>query len=80
MAKQPLERLMPPAEVVVPVPLIARLPPKVLVAVVVPVKKEPTTSPTTESLAYGEEVPMPNRPFTASTPRKFADAIEVVLS
>ena len=49
--KQPAVRFMPPAEVEVPVPLIARLPPKVEVAVGVPVKLAATTSPTTESLA-----------------------------
>ena len=68
-AKQPAERLNPPAEVVVPVPLIARFPPNVEVAVVVPVKYEPTISPTTESLAYGVVVPMPTLPDTVA---KFA--------
>lgn len=38
----------------------------VLSVVVVAVKCEPTTSPATESFAYGVDVPMPNLLFTLS--------------
>ena len=62
-AKHPVAMLIPFAAVDVPVPLIAMLPPKVLVAVVVPVKYAPTICPTTESFAYGLDVPMPTFPF-----------------
>src|SRR3989338_4092891 len=65
IAKQPPERSMPFANVelaVVDVTSSAALrtpPPNVEVAVVVAVKNAPTISPTTESFAYGVEVPMP---------------------
>ena len=61
-----VETSVPPAMVSPPVDtlmsLVKRPPVRVDVAVVVPVKYAPTTSPTTESLAYGEVVPMPTLP------------------
>src|SRR3989344_4184888 len=76
MAKHPAERLMPlanvdDAEVDVISSALDWMPPaKVLVAVVVATKRAATTSPTTESLAYGEVVPSPK--FPASVRRNFS--------
>ena len=67
--KHPLVKLIPFAKVEdAVVDLTSRrfveIPPaKVDVAVVVPVKKEPTISPTTESGAYGLVVPIPILPL-----------------
>lgn len=54
---------MPPPNVLVPCPAPTVIaPPKVEVAVVVPVKNAATTCPTTERRAYGEVVPIPRKP------------------
>ena len=54
---EPFQTSRPP----VPMSVLPRIsPPKVEVSVVVPVKYAPTTSPTTERVAYGEVVPMPS--------------------
>ena len=54
-------------KVEVAVPVCAKLsterpPEKVEVAVVVAINRAATTSPTTESFAYGDVVPIPTRP------------------
>src|SRR3989344_1705758 len=56
------------------VALVERRCGKVLVEVVVAVKGDATASPTTESLAYGEVVPIPSMPVDMSTP---ASEVEV---
>ena len=76
IAKHPPEMVIPFANVDVAVveatwiapPATRRPPPRVVVAVVVPVKWLATTSPTTESFAYGEVVPMPTEPEKMLSP------------
>jgi hypothetical protein len=55
-------RVSPPTYRLVVVALVERSVGKVEVPVEVAVKYSPTTWPTTESLAYGEVVPMPREP------------------